>query len=294
MPDAPRPVMLAILDGFGWREESADNAVRQARKPNFDRLWQTCPHAFLHASGARCRAARRADGQLRGRPHEHRRRPRGDAGPAADRRGAGRRRAAELPAFRDLVGEAAGVRRHLPPAWGWCRRAGCIRTRRTPRRLRARSRRPASRSRCTPSPTGATRRRAPRAGYLAAAASGAARTGARDRHRLAAATTRWTATSAGTAWPRPTRRSSRRGPRYADAPSGHRRRPTRATRTTSSSSPPLVGDRAVGPIARRRRASSSSTSARTARGRLSRALHRAGPSPASRARSASARRTSSA
>jgi 2,3-bisphosphoglycerate-independent phosphoglycerate mutase len=43
--------MLVILDGFGWREEAADNAVRQARKPNFDRLWQSCPHAFLHTSG---------------------------------------------------------------------------------------------------------------------------------------------------------------------------------------------------------------------------------------------------
>jgi 2,3-bisphosphoglycerate-independent phosphoglycerate mutase len=43
--------MLVILDGFGWREETADNAVRQARKPNFDRLWQSCPHAFLHTSG---------------------------------------------------------------------------------------------------------------------------------------------------------------------------------------------------------------------------------------------------
>jgi len=46
-----RPVMLVILDGFGWREDAADNAVRQARKPNFDRLWQRCPHAFLHTSG---------------------------------------------------------------------------------------------------------------------------------------------------------------------------------------------------------------------------------------------------
>jgi 2,3-bisphosphoglycerate-independent phosphoglycerate mutase len=46
-----RPVMLVILDGFGWREDAADNAVRQARKPNFDRLWQSCPHAFLHTSG---------------------------------------------------------------------------------------------------------------------------------------------------------------------------------------------------------------------------------------------------
>src|SRR5271166_3105812 len=52
MAQAIRPVMLVILDGFGWREEAADNAVRQARKPNFDRLWQTCPHALLHTSGA--------------------------------------------------------------------------------------------------------------------------------------------------------------------------------------------------------------------------------------------------
>jgi 2,3-bisphosphoglycerate-independent phosphoglycerate mutase len=51
MKQAIRPVMLVILDGFGWREETADNAVRQAKKPNFDRLWQTCPHAFLHTSG---------------------------------------------------------------------------------------------------------------------------------------------------------------------------------------------------------------------------------------------------
>ena len=34
-----RPVMLAVLDGWGWREETADNAVRQARTPAFDRLW---------------------------------------------------------------------------------------------------------------------------------------------------------------------------------------------------------------------------------------------------------------
>lgn len=47
----PRPVMLVILDGFGWREARADNAVAQARKPNFDRLWSTCPHALLHTSG---------------------------------------------------------------------------------------------------------------------------------------------------------------------------------------------------------------------------------------------------
>src|SRR6185503_21183118 len=51
MEQAIRPVMLVILDGFGWREDAADNAVRQAKKPNFDRLWQACPHAFLNTSG---------------------------------------------------------------------------------------------------------------------------------------------------------------------------------------------------------------------------------------------------
>ena len=48
---AHRPVMLVILDGWGWREEAADNAVRQARTPAFDRLWQSSPHAFLRTSG---------------------------------------------------------------------------------------------------------------------------------------------------------------------------------------------------------------------------------------------------
>ncbi len=46
-----RPVMLVILDGWGWREEAADNAVRQAKTPTFDWLWRTCPHGFLRASG---------------------------------------------------------------------------------------------------------------------------------------------------------------------------------------------------------------------------------------------------
>src|SRR5436190_11173370 len=46
-----RPVMLVVLDGWGWREEAADNAIRQARTPSFDRLWASCPHAFLRTSG---------------------------------------------------------------------------------------------------------------------------------------------------------------------------------------------------------------------------------------------------
>jgi 2,3-bisphosphoglycerate-independent phosphoglycerate mutase len=46
-----RPVMLVIMDGWGWREDPADNAVRLARTPTFDRLWSTGPHAFLRTSG---------------------------------------------------------------------------------------------------------------------------------------------------------------------------------------------------------------------------------------------------
>jgi 2,3-bisphosphoglycerate-independent phosphoglycerate mutase len=46
-----RPVMLVILDGWGCREEAADNAVRQARTPTFSGLWSSCPHAILHTSG---------------------------------------------------------------------------------------------------------------------------------------------------------------------------------------------------------------------------------------------------
>jgi 2,3-bisphosphoglycerate-independent phosphoglycerate mutase len=48
---AIRPTMLMILDGWGWREDKQDNAVQQARTPNFDRLWASSPRAFLRTSG---------------------------------------------------------------------------------------------------------------------------------------------------------------------------------------------------------------------------------------------------
>ncbi len=46
-----RPVMLAILDGWGWREEEQDNAVLLANTPAFDAAWNNNPHALLDASG---------------------------------------------------------------------------------------------------------------------------------------------------------------------------------------------------------------------------------------------------
>ncbi|QDI91887.1 2,3-bisphosphoglycerate-independent phosphoglycerate mutase [Salicibibacter halophilus] len=45
------PHALIILDGFALRDETYGNAIAQARTPNFDRLWQTHPHATLSASG---------------------------------------------------------------------------------------------------------------------------------------------------------------------------------------------------------------------------------------------------
>lgn len=44
------PVLLVILDGFGYREACTDNAICQAHKPRWDFLWQTCPHTIIDAS----------------------------------------------------------------------------------------------------------------------------------------------------------------------------------------------------------------------------------------------------
>ncbi|CAM5422599.1 2,3-bisphosphoglycerate-independent phosphoglycerate mutase [Niallia circulans] len=45
------PVALIILDGFALRSERMGNAVAQANKPNFDKYWNSYPHATLIASG---------------------------------------------------------------------------------------------------------------------------------------------------------------------------------------------------------------------------------------------------
>lgn len=47
----PRPVMLCVLDGFGYREAAADNAPSVAHMPNWRKIWEENPHAFLDASG---------------------------------------------------------------------------------------------------------------------------------------------------------------------------------------------------------------------------------------------------
>ena len=44
------PVLLIILDGFGYREDADYNAILAARKPNWDRLWRDHPHTLINAS----------------------------------------------------------------------------------------------------------------------------------------------------------------------------------------------------------------------------------------------------
>ena len=44
-------VLLCIMDGFGWREPAPDNAIAAAHKPNFDRIWTSCPHTLIDGSG---------------------------------------------------------------------------------------------------------------------------------------------------------------------------------------------------------------------------------------------------
>ncbi|HCX66175.1 MAG TPA: 2,3-bisphosphoglycerate-independent phosphoglycerate mutase, partial [Rhodobiaceae bacterium] len=46
-----RPIVLALLDGWGVRAEREGNAVALARTPIYDRLAATSPRAVLDASG---------------------------------------------------------------------------------------------------------------------------------------------------------------------------------------------------------------------------------------------------
>ena len=46
-----RPVVLCILDGWGLSPAHEANAVALAHTPNFDRIWENCPHTTLTAHG---------------------------------------------------------------------------------------------------------------------------------------------------------------------------------------------------------------------------------------------------
>lgn len=46
-----KSLVLLILDGFGYSETSASNAIEQANSPVWDRLWESYPRTLLRTSG---------------------------------------------------------------------------------------------------------------------------------------------------------------------------------------------------------------------------------------------------
>src|SRR5262249_27059233 len=49
-PSRPRPVVLCILDGWGYRKQCEDNAICEAKTPAWHKFLASAPHAFLQAS----------------------------------------------------------------------------------------------------------------------------------------------------------------------------------------------------------------------------------------------------
>ncbi len=47
----PKPVLLLILDGWGHRDETDDNAIAHAECPNWRRLLADCPHTLINTHG---------------------------------------------------------------------------------------------------------------------------------------------------------------------------------------------------------------------------------------------------
>ncbi len=51
MNTVPKPILLLIFDGWGYRTETENNAIAAAVKPNWDKLWAEYPHMLIDASG---------------------------------------------------------------------------------------------------------------------------------------------------------------------------------------------------------------------------------------------------
>ena len=50
MASTKRPLVLTILDGWGYRAETANNAIALARKPAYDKLLREFPNTLIRAS----------------------------------------------------------------------------------------------------------------------------------------------------------------------------------------------------------------------------------------------------
>ena len=51
MAKRPKPIVLTVLDGWGYRAETKGNAIALARKPNYDRLLAEFPNTLINTSG---------------------------------------------------------------------------------------------------------------------------------------------------------------------------------------------------------------------------------------------------
>jgi len=51
MKPARKPLVLMILDGWGCRAETDNNAIALAKTPCWDRLWSQDPHTLINTSG---------------------------------------------------------------------------------------------------------------------------------------------------------------------------------------------------------------------------------------------------
>src|ERR1700689_2482385 len=51
MAKRPKPIVLTVLDGWGYRAETKGNAIALARKPNYDKLLKKFPNTLIHTSG---------------------------------------------------------------------------------------------------------------------------------------------------------------------------------------------------------------------------------------------------
>src|SRR3954470_16205600 len=104
----PRPALLCILDGWGFRPDPApDNAIAQARTPNYTRLLAECPHALLQTSG---RAVGLPSGQM------------GNSEVGHMNIGAGRVVAQDLPRIDSVIED--GSLAHLPALGDLIRKTG--------------------------------------------------------------------------------------------------------------------------------------------------------------------------
>src|SRR6202790_2761047 len=51
MSKRPKPIVLTVLDGWGYRAETKGNAIALARKPAYDELLKNFPNTLIHTSG---------------------------------------------------------------------------------------------------------------------------------------------------------------------------------------------------------------------------------------------------